>query len=72
MKSYKVNRRTFRLVINTHAYIVLEFPHKKGDDPYIHGVFSDSAKAEAKRIKLITRHNRKGHIAVLKKRILGV
>ena len=54
-----------------HVYVVLEFPGITDSDPVIHGVFARRDHAEAKAMKLKTRHYRTGHIAILKQKVRG-
>jgi hypothetical protein len=57
---------------SNHVYVVLEIPEDdSGIPPEIHGVFAKREHAEEKKAKLISRHRRKGYIAVLKQRIKG-
>lgn len=56
-----------------HVYVVVELPDTINGvgEAKVHGVFANREHAEAKSIKLHTRHHKSGYIAVLKKKIKG-
>lgn len=54
-------------------FAVLEYNvYETRQEPFLHGVFSKRRYAEGKAEKLVSRHKRKGYIAVIEKRILGL
>ena len=70
MKLYK-KMGNLVLVVTTEVYVVLEIPSVEAGETKVHGVFANREHAEQKALKLKTKHQVQGYVAVLTQRIKG-